>query len=223
MIAKPPRRLLLATPLLLWMVLGPLPARAEEPAAPAAAATLDGAMARYYEGEKAEGVAWLAVGGASLVIGSTLILQDNRVMRGASYPALAVGVIQFIAGVSSLARSDARLEALRHDALNGQAAVRNRESKRIGRVNSLMKIVKYTEYSLAGVGAIGAAVGGSLKQDQILGAGVGLMVECALMLTLDHFAEERALGYFEALRNVSVSVVPRPEGTALMLGFASRF
>jgi hypothetical protein len=204
----------------LTLVLAGGRARAEPSSAGAA---VDDAVTSYFAGEYAEGFAWMAVGDASLVGGGTLVAQQNGVMRGMSYPLLAFGAIQFVAGFSSLARSEARAAALRRDAAVDAAAVHRRETRRITRLNVLFRAIRYTEFSLLGLGAAGAIAGGVARQDQVLGAGIGLAVEAALMLTLDHFAEARAHRYADALRAIRVSVAPRAEGSALSLAFTGRF
>ena len=184
---------------------------------------LEVAIERYFAGEQAQGYAWLAAGDASLVAGGTLLAQHNAVMRGMSYPLLAVGLIQAVAGVSSLTRAEQRGANLILEAHTAPAAVRDREAARIGRINRLFKVIKGTEYALLGLGAAGAALGGGLHQDDLLGVGIGVTLEAALMLTLDHFAERRAHNYAEALGGVSLSVSPRSEQTTLVIGITRRF
>ena len=196
--------------------------------APAAAwgdppASLDQTMERYFHGERDEGYAWMAAGDASLVAGGALLAQGSGIARGLSYPLLAVGAIQLVAGLSSLARSDGRLDDLRRRSALDPRAVREGEGKRIERLNFLFKVIRYTEYSLLGLGAVGAAVGAGIREDQLLGAGLGLAEEAALMLTLDHFAEQRAHRYGAGLGRLAVAIEPGPEGTALLLGFGRRF
>jgi hypothetical protein len=189
----------------------------------AAAAALDESAVRYFEGEKAQGPAWQAAGDASLVAGGTLLAQRNDILRGMSYPLHAVGVIQFVAGFSSLTRTDGRLAALRREIASAPAAIHARETKRIDRLSLLFRVIKYTEFSLLGVGVAGMIAGGAARQDQILGAGIGLAVEAAAMLTLDHFAEERAHRYAHALHAISFAVAPTDHGTTLSLSFTGRF
>ncbi|MSP63994.1 MAG: hypothetical protein EXR72_27360 [Myxococcales bacterium] len=184
---------------------------------------LDETMGRYFASEEAQGYAWIAAGDASLVAGGALIAQSNGVLRGMSYPLLAVGAIQFIAGLSSLTRTQGRLAALRGDLATGPAAVRDMEAKRIGGINRLFKLIFYTELSLLGLGAAGAGLGYGIHQDQLLGAGIGVVVEAALMLVLDHFAERRAHRYADGLGAIPFTALPGAEGSALVVGFARRF
>ena len=187
------------------------------------ASALDETATRYFHGERDQGYAWLGAGDASLVAGGALLAQQNDILRGMSYPLLAVGLIQFVAGLSSLARSEARLDVLRRDISADPGAVRGRETKRIDRLNFLFKVIRYTEFSLLGLGAGGAVLGGAIRQDQLLGAGLGLAIEAASMLALDAFAERRAHRYAAGLAALTVAITPRAEGSTLLVGIQHRF
>jgi hypothetical protein len=206
-------------PALLALLLAALPAHAE----PAGAGALGDTMQRYFAGEQAEGFAWIAVGDASLAAGGAALAQSNPILRGLSYPLLAVGLIQFVAGFSSLTRTDGRvaaqLAAIAADPARAHAA----EVKRIDRLNFLFRLIRYTELTLLGLGAGGAVVGGVLGVDQLTGAGIGVAVEAALMLTLDHFAEARAHRYARGLGSITVGAARDPIGPSLLLGLSRRF
>lgn len=194
-------------------------ARAEPISGPAFSSTLSD----YFAGEQAEGWAWIAVGDASLAAGGVALAQSNGVLRGLSYPLLAVGLIQFVAGFSSLGRTEGRVAAALRTIDADPARAYSAEVARVGRLRFLFRLIRYTELSLLCVGAAGGVVGGVLKQDQILGAGIGVTVEAALMLVLDHFAEARANRYARLLGALTLAPAQAAAGPSLVIGLTRSF
>jgi len=168
-------------------------------AASAARADMTADMERYFAGEKREGWVFAGVGALAAGGGVCLIMRDDPVARGASYPILAVAAVQLGAGVVLLARTDGQVSTRRRQIAEDGAAFKQRESARMSTVATQFEVLKVSEIGLI-VGGLGLAWWGRREgHPRVHGAGLGLAAQASLMLVLDLFAAERARRYRGAL------------------------
>lgn len=164
-------------------------------------------MRAYFWGEKWEGPFFMGVGAAGLLAGSALAAQDSDFMRGTGYPMIAIGAVQALAGAIIFFRTDAQLARLEKLLAERPSELRERELKRIRRINLQFELLAAAESMLIIGGGITASVGAARKNDLLKGVGLGLVIESVATLTLDLFAAQRALRYTNSLTRFDVALL----------------
>lgn len=156
-------------------------------------------MAEYFLAEKQESLLFLLVG-AVAIGASVYLLATKHSYRGMAYPLIAVGLIQLAVGGAVYFRSDAQAAALREQLAGAPAAYKAAELPRMEKVAVNFTIYKWIEISLLALGI--AMTLAFRRREQLLGAGIGLILQSALMLGLDLFAERRAETYIALIREL---------------------
>ncbi len=155
----------------------------------------------YFAGEKASGGAWLSFGVAGLGLGGGILDLDDGRAKGAAIPLLTLGAAHAAFGITMLAVSDGRAEALDTAfAADPVRAVRD-ELERMQRVDRLFLTIEIVELICIVGGVAMAIAGGATDRPMLEGAGLGLSLEAAATLAIDLFAAARASRYLEALED----------------------
>lgn len=153
----------------------------------------------YFTAEKNEAGLFMAVGVAAIGAGVWLLLTGGS-YKGMAYPLIAIAAIQLVVGAAVYFRSDGQLAALQVQQREAPAAFKAGETARMTPVIANFKIYKAIEIGLLALGiALTFALG---RSDLWYAIGIGLIVQSALMLVLDLFAERRADEYLKFVLGV---------------------
>jgi hypothetical protein len=131
----------------------------------------------YFAAERQEALLFIAVSIAAVMLSLWLLQRGGR-YRGMLYPLLAIAAIQFVVGASVYLRTDEQVASL-------SALLRQQPS--------LFLQVERERMTLLAAGVAMATVRG--RRPPWRAVGLGLVLQCLIMLMLDYFAEQRALAY----------------------------
>jgi hypothetical protein len=176
-------------------------------------------MEDYFGGEKAQAYVFLGMGVAALGAGAFLYSRTDRMARGASYPVLAIGLLQAAVGTGLILRTDGQIAERRIRIDQDLAGFRRDERERMEGVMSRFKVALYTEL---GVGALGLgllAYGARQDRSTLKGIGLGLALQSTAMLGLDYFAAQRGQRYLDAIHGFALSASPG----GVSVGWAAAF
>ena len=151
----------------------------------------------YFAGEKQAAVLCLVLGALALAF-SGWLWREHGPFRAMAAPLVLVGLVQLGIGVGLLARTDKQVAALRAALQREPAAARAAELGRMDRVNANFRMVEIVEAVLI-VAAL-VMVFAFRGRPAVLAVGLGLLVQAAVMLAFDAFAELRAHAYTDWLR-----------------------
>ena len=156
------------------------------------------AMRDYFHEEKS--AAKMAIFGSALAAGAGAYLTSQSDMgRGAGYALIGLAPVALMVGGTVYFRTNSQLRRLEDQLELAPDAYRREESIRMQKVNRQFQILRIAEYSLFGIGALTAGIGAARGADLTTGVGIGVMVDAALMLLFDHFAEVRAQAYTQRI------------------------
>jgi uncharacterized membrane protein YczE len=153
-------------------------------------------IARYFKAEQLESLVFVAIGLITFSIALAAWFKfKTPFLSGLAWPFLLVALIQLTVGISVYLRSPKDIIRVEAIAFNLQEI----SQQEIPRMETVMKnfvIYRYVEISLLLIG-IGLLV--FLSSAYSRGIGLGLLIQAALMLGADYFAEKRGSEYQEAL------------------------
>lgn len=149
------------------------------------------AIQTYFQAEKSESLLFLAVGLLSLIAAVIFIARGAGFLKGMAWPLAAIALIQIVVGAAIYFRTDKQVAGLQDLYNLSPAAYKLQELPRIEKVNRDFDLYKKIEIALiiAGLALVVYFRNGSRAW---MGAGAGLLIQSAIMLTLDLFAEHRA-------------------------------
>ena len=158
-------------------------------------------MSSYFSAEKQESLIFMAVGLLAIGIGAWLWMNGHR-LKSMAYPLVIIVVLQIVVGGSVYLRTDAQLSNLSAQLQANPVGLKAEETTRMQTVMKHFSIYKVVEMVLlmAGVGLIAFLQ----HNDMAAGIGVGLVLQAALTLTLDVFAEARGSGYLSAIQSIPI-------------------
>lgn len=156
-------------------------------------------MIRYFSAEKNESLIFVSVGVLALALGAWLLVRGQATgYRGMAYPLIAIALIQISVGGSVYLRTDAQVAALRAQHERDPAAFRAAEGARMEKVMRAFATYKVAEIVLFAVGV--ALTYAFRRREGLYAAGIGLIIQSGIMLTLDLFAERRGDAWLAAVR-----------------------
>ncbi len=158
--------------------------------------TMQAELVRYFAAEKQESLFFVAAGLAALVA-AALLLRGSGPYRAMAWPLAAVAAVQLAVGGTVLLRTDRQVAALEARLAADPAGFRDVEAARMERVMGGFRLYKAVEIALLAAG-IGLALAFPRRQGPHA-AGIGLLIQAALMLVLDLFAEKRGRDYLDAI------------------------
>lgn len=161
----------------------------------AAPAATEQGMRDYFAGETRESFVFIGAGAASLGAAIPLFIQHGEVGRPMSIPLAIMGVVELALGIGLLARTPKQVEGLAAQLQSDPAAWKEAESKRMRGVMNGFQLYRLFELTMGVTGAAMAGIGYVRDAPTVVGVGLGLLVQAAVLLTLDWFAEERGRKY----------------------------
>lgn len=154
-------------------------------------------MVSYFLAERAESVVFIAIGLMAVVISLVLITSESA-YRGMAYPLVAIGVIQIVVGSTVFFRTPRQLSQLTRQLGESPSAFKTEESGRMTKVMASFRLYKAIEIMLLASGLVMAAA--FPAQATLRAAAVGMMLQSAIMLLLDLYAERRGHGYLASIQ-----------------------
>lgn len=153
-------------------------------------------MSSYFAAEKQESLIFIAVGLLAMGISVWLWINGHR-LKSMAYPLVAIALMQMVVGASVYLRTDTQLSTLTVQLKADPGALKAEETTRMQTVMKNFSIYKAVEMVLliVGVGMIAFLQ----RHDMAAGIGVGLILQAALTLMLDIFAEARGADYLSAI------------------------
>lgn len=179
----------------------------------------------YFNGEKAQGWVWFAVGVIAL-FGGWRLAQSRSTVRAMGYPLAIVGLLQAGVGAYLILWTDGRVHDLMAKMIYGTPL--DDELARMTKVKRTFLIAEIAEGVVFVVGAALAIarraappiVHGKAKDAPLerrwFAVGCGLMVQAAAMFGLDFVAARRADAYLAELQTAH-DAPPTPESMARWL------
>jgi hypothetical protein len=153
-------------------------------------------LTAYFTAEKQGGLLLVALAAASFAFGGWL-LATKHLFAAIAWPLLVFGALELVIGVTVAGRTASQVAALETGLRDARSATVTGEVQRMGRVNGTFELVKRVEIGLIGVGIILAIV---RPAPATLGAiGLGIALQCVVLLVFDTFAHHRAEHYVQWL------------------------
>ncbi|MEY4350774.1 MAG: hypothetical protein RL078_835 [Bacteroidota bacterium] len=158
-------------------------------------------LGSYFAAEKQESVIFISVGILAIAVSIWLWINGHR-LKSMAYPLVIIGLMQMAVGSTIFFRTDSQVSALSTQLQQNPTAMRVEESARMEAVMKNFSIYKAIEMILliTGVGIIIFLQ----QKDVAAGIGIGLILQSAITLTLDIFAEARSADYMSALDRVPI-------------------
>jgi hypothetical protein len=156
-------------------------------------------LSNYFAAEKQESVIFISIGILAIAVSIWLWINGHR-LKSMAYPLVIIGLMQMVVGSTIFFRTDSQVSALSTQLQQNPTAMRVEESARMETVMKNFSFYKAIEMMLliTGVGIIIFLQ----QKDMAAGIGVGLILQSAITLTLDIFAEARGADYMSALDRV---------------------
>ena len=159
-------------------------------------------MHEYFGKELRGGLVLVGMGAPSVALGGGMLAQDRPLWRGFAFPTLIIGALELGGGILFAARTPKQVRVLDQGFAQNPQLTRDRELRRMRRVNTQFSLIEILEVSLH-LGGIGmAAVGGGIRNETLTGIGLGLSVQSMGLLLFDIFAARRALRFTNSLERM---------------------
>lgn len=159
-------------------------------------------IAAYFEAERFGALLFLLAGALAIAL-ALLLLRRRGNLRGMALPLITVALVQLGVGFAVWQRSPAQAAASMQQWQETPAAFQRVESARMRTVIADLQHYRSLELGLL---ALGMAIVVLLRDRAFWFAfGLGLVLQAALLLALDHVAQARARTYFEALQHRSTA------------------
>jgi hypothetical protein len=154
-------------------------------------------LTAYFAAEKQGGLLLVALAAASLALAAYLFVTKS-VFSVMAWPLIVFGGLELVIGVTVAGRAGSQVAELEA----GLQATRRTQTitaevERMARVNSTFVLVKRVEVALIVLSVVFLLV---RPAPATLGAvGLGILLQCAVLLAFDTFAHHRAMHYVEWL------------------------
>jgi hypothetical protein len=151
----------------------------------------------YFTAEKNESLIFVLFG--ILTIGFSvyaLLKWGDSFYRGFAVPAILIGIIQIVVGSTVYFRTDKQIDQLETLYQQDKIAFAKVETPRMNTVMKNFSLYKKIEVAFVVIGLL--LVFFAPSKEFWLGIGVGMLLQGALMLTADIFAERRGKEYIHS-------------------------
>jgi hypothetical protein len=156
----------------------------------------------YFNAEKAESVVFLAFGMVGLLLGFYLLfVLKQSFWKGLSVPILVFAVVQLVIGLTIFIRSPKDSERMRTVLVQESHRIQSEELPRMEGVMKNFVRYRYFEIAMMTLGVL--LMFGLSHYTFWKGLGLGLFMQCAILLSLDFFAEKRGYAYIETLQRIN--------------------
>jgi hypothetical protein len=160
-------------------------------------------LTAYFTAEKQGGVLLVALAAGSFALGGWL-LATRHVFAAMAWPLLVLGGLELVIGLTVAGRAGSQVAAIESGLRETRAATITSEVERMARINGTFELLKKVEIALIVTGLVLAVV---RPAPATLGAiGLGVTLQCAVLLVFDTFAHQRAEHYVQWL----IALPPAP-------------
>ncbi len=153
----------------------------------------------YFTAEKQESLIFIIVGAGAIIV-SLLLWKNESSYKPMMYPLTAIALIQLIVGGSVYFRTDDQIASLSKQLQENPGQYRTEEIARMTIVNKNFATYKYLELSLLSIGILLTFI--VSRSNDWYAAAIGLIIQSALMLIADLFAERRAYEYVDSIKEL---------------------
>lgn len=156
-------------------------------------------LTAYFAAEKQGGVLLVALAAASLAFAAWLLATKNA-FSAMAWPVLVLGALELVIGVTIAGRTASQVAEIETGLQRTRNVTVAAEVARMARVNGTFELVKKAEVALIGLAIVFLLV---RPAPATLGAvGLGILLQCAVLLVFDTFAHHRAERYVQWLMAV---------------------
>ena len=154
-------------------------------------------LAEYFTAERQAGFLLVALGLAGFGFGAFLWVIRSAFLATA-WPLVVLGLFQVAIGLTVALRTPEQVASLEQGLRTSPAATVSAETQRMSTVNRNFRVIKVAEVAFIVLGLLLAVF---LPHPSTWAAvGLGLLVESAVLLAFDAFAQQRALVYTQWLQ-----------------------
>lgn len=154
----------------------------------------------YFTAEKNESLIFIAFGILTISFSAyALIKWGEPFYKGFAIPVILIGLIQLVVGSSVYFRSDKQIQELETLYQKDKKMFASTEMRRMETVTKNFSLYKKVEVAFVVIGLILIFL--VPTKEFWLGVGVGMLLQGALMLTADIFAERRGSAYIYSIEN----------------------
>jgi hypothetical protein len=155
----------------------------------------------YFTAEKNESLLFMLMGVAAIAFSAyALVKWSEPYYKGLAIPLVLIGIIQIVVGGSVYYRTDKQTADLEKLHKASSTDFKSKETPRMEVVMKNFSLYKKIEIAFVLVGIL--LIVFAYSRDFWLGVGVGMLLQGAIMLTLDIFAERRGTVYIEVIRKL---------------------
>lgn len=132
--------------------------------------------------------------------------MNGHRLKSMAYPLVAIALMQIVVGGTVCLRTDSQLFTLSAQLQANPAALKADETARMQTVMKNFSVYKTVEMPLLmiGIGTIACLQRHDLAAGIGIGIGIGLVLQSALTLVLDVFAEARGSEYLSAIQGIAI-------------------
>ena len=153
----------------------------------------------YFSAEKQESIIFMTVGLVAIALSIWIWMNDHR-LKSMAYPLVVIGLMQLVVGSTVYLRTDLQVSTLTTQLQENSESFQRDEISRMQTVMRNFSIYKVIEMLLLITGL--AMVAFLQRNDIAAGIGMGFVLQAAITLTLDIFAETRGSDYLIALQGM---------------------
>lgn len=162
-------------------------------------------LTAYFAAEKQGGLLLIALAAASVAL-AVYLLATKSLFSAMAWPVLVLGGIELVIGLTVASRTAAQVAEIEAGLQASRTVTITTEIERMARVNGTFVLIKKVEIALIALSLIFVIV---KPAPETLGAtGLGILLQCAVLLAFDTMAHHRALHYVEWL----IALPPLPGG-----------
>jgi hypothetical protein len=155
----------------------------------------------YLNAEKSESLIFVCIGMVSISFATYLLFKwSDSFYKGFAIPVITVGLIQLLVGGIVYLRTDSQIMNLETLHQQNSTDFKNSETTRMNVVMKNFLLYKKVEVAFVVIGLL-VLLTATSKQFWV-GVGVGMLLQGALMLTADIFAERRGAEYTNHIDNL---------------------
>lgn len=148
----------------------------------------------YFTAEKSESLIFMAIGIITISFSAYVLFKwSDSFYKGFAIPVILIGLIQLVVGNTVYFRTDKQIQDLEALYQRDKVAFAEAERPRMETVMKNFTLYKKVEVAFVVIGLILIFL--SSTKEFWLGVGVGMLLQGALMLTADIFAERRGTSY----------------------------
>ncbi|MCB1141856.1 MAG: hypothetical protein H7A24_05605 [Leptospiraceae bacterium] len=166
-------------------------------------------METYYGSDKQTSMYMMGSGGVSTLSGAYFLTRDSDFQKGLAIPFIGLGLVQLGIGGTSYYYNESRVKEANGKLSSNPSDFRKSEMEKMEKLKQRNYYLRAAE-SILLLGGVYAAYSGSQNNDHYMnGMGTGLVIQSAMMLLYDYFADKRTDDYRSNLMGFSAWATPQ--------------